>query len=104
MAIEPRTCQSPTVPIGALSAILQVSEATVRRDLEWLEKQGVLERTHGGARLSQRLPLEPDYASSAQVNEERRLFYVGLTRAQREVTITYAGKPSPFLEGLAPAQ
>jgi DeoR family fructose operon transcriptional repressor len=62
-------------PIAALSAILQVSEATVRRDLEWLEKQGVLERTHGGARLSQRLPLEPDYASSAQVHpdEKRRI-------------------------------
>ncbi|MFO7871906.1 MAG: DeoR family transcriptional regulator, partial [Kiritimatiellia bacterium] len=39
--------------------MLEVSEATVRRDLEWLEEQGVLERTHGGAILSQRVPSEP---------------------------------------------
>ncbi len=51
---------------AALSELLEVSEATVRRDLEWLEGEGLVERTHGGAALSQRLPTEPDYANSAQ--------------------------------------
>jgi DNA helicase-2/ATP-dependent DNA helicase PcrA len=32
--------------------------------------------------------------------EERRLFYVGLTRAKRWLTLTWAGKPSRFLEEL----
>ena len=32
-----------------LCALLEASEATVRRDLEWLEQEGILERTHGGA-------------------------------------------------------
>jgi DNA helicase-2/ATP-dependent DNA helicase PcrA len=31
------------------------------------------------------------------LNEERRLFYVGVTRAKERIHITYAGKPSVFL-------
>jgi DNA helicase-2/ATP-dependent DNA helicase PcrA len=31
------------------------------------------------------------------LNEERRLFYVGVTRAKERIQITYAGKPSLFL-------
>jgi DNA helicase II / ATP-dependent DNA helicase PcrA len=36
----------------------------------------------------------------AQIDEERRLLYVGMTRARRHLTITWAGKPSRFLEEL----
>lgn len=36
-----------------LSELLGVSEMTIRRDLDILEKQGVVERTHGGAILRQ---------------------------------------------------
>lgn len=35
--------------------------------------------------------------ASAPVEEERRLFYVGVTRAKRSLLISYAGEPSPFL-------
>ena len=31
------------------------------------------------------------------VEEERRLFYVGITRAQKSLSISYYGEPSPFL-------
>jgi len=34
------------------------------------------------------------------VEEERRLFYVGLTRAKRTVHLSYSGAPSEFLSGL----
>src|SRR5262249_35182178 len=34
------------------------------------------------------------------VAEERRLLYVGITRARRFLTITWSGKPSPFLAEL----
>jgi len=55
-----------------LCNLLDASEATVRRDLEWLEREGVVERTHGGAILSQRLTLEPEYLQRAQKNPEEK--------------------------------
>jgi DNA helicase II / ATP-dependent DNA helicase PcrA len=39
----------------------------------------------------------------AQLDEERRLLYVGMTRARRHLTITWAGKPSRFLDELGVA-
>lgn len=57
-----------------LCELLATSEATVRRDLEWLEQKGILERTHGGAILSQRMVLEQEYQQRAQHHpEEKRL-------------------------------
>jgi len=58
-----------------LCELLDVSEATIRRDLELLEKQGILERTHGGAILSQRMKQEPEYAARALAhpNEKRSI-------------------------------
>jgi len=55
-----------------LCDMLEVSEATIRRDLEWLESQGFLERTHGGAILSQRIQVEPQYAYRAQTHPEEK--------------------------------
>jgi len=57
-----------------LCDLLDTSEATVRRDLEWLENKGFLERTHGGAILSQRMTLEQEYQQRAQHHpEEKRM-------------------------------
>jgi DeoR family fructose operon transcriptional repressor len=62
------------VRMDDLYSLLGTSEATVRRDLEWLEREGIVERTHGGAILSQRLTLEPEYLQRAQkYPEEKRL-------------------------------
>ena len=41
------------------------------------------------------LPLSS--AGKTDEREERRLFYVGITRAQEELIITTSGAPSPFL-------
>jgi len=55
-----------------LCEMLDASEATVRRDLEWLEQDGILERTHGGAILSQRMITEPEYRQRAQHHPEEK--------------------------------
>ena len=59
-------------PIAELSMMLGVSEATVRRDLEWMEIDGILFRTHGGAILSQHLQYEPEYRQRAQKQVEEK--------------------------------
>ncbi|OLN32739.1 DeoR/GlpR family DNA-binding transcription regulator [Desulfosporosinus metallidurans] len=41
------------IDVSTLSTMLDVSEVTIRRDLEKLEKEEFLERTHGGAILNQ---------------------------------------------------
>jgi len=60
------------VRMDDLYPLLDASEATVRRDLEWLERAGVVERTHGGAILNQRLTLEPEYLLRAQKHPEEK--------------------------------
>ncbi len=55
-----------------LCDLLETSEATVRRDLEWLEQKGILERTHGGAILSQRMIFEQEYQQRAQAHPEEK--------------------------------
>ena len=55
-----------------LCKLLDASEATVRRDLEWLERDGFLERTHGGANLSQRMILEPEYQQRVERYPEEK--------------------------------
>lgn len=58
--------------LSDLVDLLGASEATVRRDLEWLEVQGIAERTHGGAILTQRLPTEPLFSASARAHPEQK--------------------------------
>ena len=42
-----------TVSVQELKERLEVSEVTIRKDLNYLEDQGLIIRTHGGARLAQ---------------------------------------------------
>ena len=64
------------VTVNQLTALLNVSEATARRDLQDLEQQGVLKRTRGGAILHQSSNVEPPYAQKeATALEEKK--YIG---------------------------
>jgi DeoR family transcriptional regulator, fructose operon transcriptional repressor len=60
------------VRMDDLYSLLEASEATVRRDLEWLERAGVVERTHGGAILNQRMTLEAEYLLRAQKHPDEK--------------------------------
>lgn len=64
------------VTVNQLTALLKVSEATVRRDLQDLEQQGALKRTRGGAILHQSSNVEPPYTQKeATAFEEKK--YIG---------------------------
>ena len=70
--------QSGSVSVEALSKTLEVSLVTIRRDLDALESQGLLRRTHGGAVSIEPFFYEPfrnDRSFQAQVErfaEEKR--------------------------------
>ena len=46
------------------------------------------------------LPCKQALRVPGAIDEERRLLYVGLTRAKRHLAVTWSGKPSRFLEEL----
>ncbi|MHB9026670.1 MAG: DeoR/GlpR family DNA-binding transcription regulator [Armatimonadota bacterium] len=52
------------IRVADLAAQLNVSEATVRRDLEAMQAQGMLQRTHGGAMLQRPTALEISFDES----------------------------------------
>jgi DeoR family transcriptional regulator, fructose operon transcriptional repressor len=68
------------VRVSTLSDLLEVSEVTIRRDLEALERRGSLERIHGGAVGTRRMRSEPRYLEAMTTYpEEKRL--IGRTAA-----------------------
>lgn len=54
-----------TVTVSQLAQSLEVSELTIRRDLDQLATRGLVERTHGGATERRSLAIEPDYPQKA---------------------------------------
>jgi DeoR/GlpR family transcriptional regulator of sugar metabolism len=60
------------VRVSSLSEDLGVSEMTIRRDLERLEAEGVLLRTHGGAILKRHMIEEPLWAERVAAHTEEK--------------------------------
>ena len=86
--VEDRVQQNnpPTMPVITLATL------HAAKGLEW-ERVFLM-----GANVGL-LPLESNgfTLDARMIEEERRLFYVGMTRAKRELRISYRGNPSPFL-------
>ena len=65
--------QNGTVQLPQLVQLLQVSEGTVRNDLRFLEKQGELIRTHGGAVIGRRPASPRSPPRTANAGQEQTL-------------------------------
>ncbi len=64
--------QTGGMRLSELSRALSVSEMTIRRDLEFLQQQGLVERVHGGAVLRQRGTEEPGFAKKALLHQAEK--------------------------------
>lgn len=62
-----------TVTVSRLAQELEVSELTIRRDLDQMAARGLVERTHGGATERRTLAVEPDYLQKAQEYPEEKM-------------------------------
>jgi len=76
----------PTMPVTTLATL------HAAKGLEW-ERVFLMGASEGI------LPLENNSITGdqASIDEERRLFYVGITRAKADLRLSYRGKPSRFL-------
>ncbi len=59
--------------VKELSEILDVSEATLRSDLQWMEEEGLLQRTHGGAVLQVEAQTETSFVVREKKNQEEKM-------------------------------
>jgi DeoR/GlpR family transcriptional regulator of sugar metabolism len=59
-----------TVAVTELAELFDVSPMTIRRDLQALEEQGLVEAVHGGARSSLQSPFELSFAQRELVDAE----------------------------------
>lgn len=66
--IRERLSSQSGVSIAELAREFGVSEMTVRRDLAVLEEQAHVQRTHGGAKLTERMILEFNYRAQREKN------------------------------------
>ncbi|UOF92605.1 DeoR/GlpR family DNA-binding transcription regulator [Fodinisporobacter ferrooxydans] len=61
-----------SIRISHLIQDLNTSESTIRRDLEELEKQGLIKRVHGGAILPQHVSIEPSILDKSVMFSEEK--------------------------------
>lgn len=82
---------SDAVTIGELMQRLGVSEATVRRDLDALQRAGVVQRTHGGAVPTQVRELPYPRRSSQMVDEKRAIARAAVSEVRAGQTLFLGG-------------
>ena len=71
--IRDRFAEQPGVSISHLAREFGVSEMTIRRDLDALEEKSQIQRTHGGAVLTERMMFEFDYRERRERNRAEKV-------------------------------
>lgn len=67
-----------SVRVSHLCTLFGVTEETIRRDLETLEREGVVERTYGGAISPRRISYESPYYGRANANRAAKEAIAGV--------------------------
>ena len=79
------------VTVGQLTHLLGVSEATVRRDLDALQRSGYVQRTHGGAVATQVRELPYPARGSRCISEKRAIARAAAALVEPEATLFLGG-------------
>jgi len=79
--IRERFADRPGVSISDLAREFAVSEMTIRRDLAALEGKSHIQRTHGGAVLTERMMLEFDYRDRRETNRAAKCAIAAAARS-----------------------
>ena len=81
------------VALGELAKVLQTSESTIRRDLDYWDEHGLIKRTHGGAMFRddvQGMPALEERTSRA-IEEKRQIAQAAALRIQNGDSILIDG-------------
>jgi len=89
-AIRKHLARQPGAPVGLLAAELGVSEMTIRRDFAALEAKAQVQRTHGGAVLTERMILEFDYRERLERNRDAKRAIAKLVDDNRATHVMHA--------------
>ena len=65
--------RSGAVKVTELTALLGVSDMTIRRDLEQLSNEGLVEKVHGGAVIARQATFEPGFEVKSRLAEPAKL-------------------------------
>ena len=74
-SLHRRISERGFVVVAQIAREIGVSDMTVRRDLEALARDGLVQRTHGGAVIASPatiIPTEPSYAARRELNPEAK--------------------------------
>ena len=91
-AIKDIITERKQVDVATLSAILSVSEVTIRKDFEELQNKGVIIKTHGGAILNEdHAVLDAEEINQIPYDKDKE--YIGLIAAQmiKERDVVFLG-------------
>ena len=85
--------QHHRLEVGQLSALLQVSPSTIRRELRLMQESGLLKRTHGTAQLPTPIRYELPYENRAahHVEAKRKIAHTAKQLIERELVIGMSG-------------